>query len=210
MEIKILHKVKFISNRCSDDDKLANHPHESVANSLFDLLRNHREIENPVIGLEGSWGSGKSQVINILQRLVKDANLKDDYKFINYDIWSVQEDLTRKSFLDTVLSDAKEDNETFDTKELKSDYDKLNATVFIRTTKTFPLVRFFFATLLLIPITVFIIDAIASLLGDDFDTWLTYEQLKGLSSLIIMILSLYFFYRALRRTGGTGQRLAVA
>lgn len=198
MEIKILHKVKFISNRCSDDDKLANHPHESVANSLFDLLRNHREIENPVIGLEGSWGSGKSQVINILQRLVKDANLKDDYKFINYDIWSVQEDLTRKSFLDTVLSDAKEDNETFDTKELKSDYDKLNATVFIRTTKTFPLVRFFFATLLLIPITVFIIDAIASLLGDDFDTWLTYERLKGLSSLIIMILSLYFFYRALK------------
>lgn len=198
MEIKILHKVKFISNRCSDDDKLANHPHESVANSLFDLLRNHREIENPVIGLEGSWGSGKSQVINILQRLVKDANLKDDYKFINYDIWSVQEDLTRKSFLDTVLSDAKEDNETFDTKELKSDYDKLNATVFIRTTKTFPLVRFFFATLLLIPITVFIIDAIASLLGDDFDTWLTYEQLKGLLSLIIMILSLYFFYRALK------------
>ena len=120
---------------------------------MFDLLRNHREIENPVIGLEGSWGSGKSQVINILQRLVKDANLKGDYKFINYDIWSVQEDLTRKSFLDTVLSDAKEDNETFDTKELKSDYDKLNATVFIRTTKTFPLVRFFFATLLLIPIT---------------------------------------------------------
>ena len=198
MEIKILHKVKFISNRCTDNDKLANHPHESVANSLFDLLRNHREIENPVIGLEGSWGSGKSQVINILQRLVKDANLKDDYKFINYDIWSVQEDLTRKSFLDTVLSDAKEDNDTFDTKELKSDYDKLNATVFIRTTKTFPLVRFFFATLLLIPITIFIIDAIASLLGDDFDTWLTYEQLKGLSSLIIMILSLYFFYRALK------------
>jgi len=76
----------------------------------------------------------------------------------------------------------------FDTKELKSGYDKLNATVFIRTTKTFPLVRFFFATLLLIPITIFIIDAIASLLGNDFDTWLTYEQLKGLLSLIIIFL----------------------
>lgn len=198
MEYKIIHKVKFISNHCSDDDKLANHPHESVANSLFDLLRNHPEIENPVIGLEGSWGSGKSQVIHILQRLVKDAKLDEDYKFINYDIWSVQEDLTRKSFLDALLSDAKEDDNIFKTNELKSDYDKLNATVVIRTTKTFPLVRFFFATLLLIPITIFIIDAFASLLGDNFDTWLTYEQLKGLLSLIIFLFSLYFFYKALK------------
>lgn len=60
MNSNITHKVKYISNRCSDEDKLANHPHESVANSLFDLLCNHSEIENPVIGLEGSWGSGKS------------------------------------------------------------------------------------------------------------------------------------------------------
>jgi len=198
MEHKITHKVKFIPNRCTDNDKLANHPHEAVANSLFDLLRNHPEIENPVIGLEGSWGSGKSQVIHILQRLVKEANLENNYKFINYDIWSVQEDLTRKSFLDAVLSEAKEDDEIFETNELNRDYDKLNATVFIRTTKTFPLVRFFFATLLLIPITIFIIDAIASLLGDDFNTWLTYEQLKGLLSLIIILTSLYFFYKALK------------
>jgi hypothetical protein len=197
MEIKILHKVKFISNRCTDDDKLANHPHESVAKSLFDLLRNHPEIENPVIGLEGSWGSGKSQVIRILQRLVKEVNLDKDYKFVNYDIWSVQEDLTRKSFLDAVLSDAKEDNDIFETKELKEDYDKLNATVFIRTTKTFPLVRLFFATILLIPISIFLVDAFANFLGDDFDTWLTYDELKGLLSLIFTGLSLVAFSIAL-------------
>lgn len=197
MESKITHKVKYISNRCSDEDKLANHPHESVANSLFDLLRNHPEIENPVIGLEGSWGSGKSQVIRILQRLVKDNNLDKDYKFVNYDIWSVQEDLTRKSFLDAVLSDAKEDNDIFETKELKEDYDKLNATVFIRTTKTFPLVRLFFATILLIPISIFLVDAFANFLGDDFDTWLTYDELKGLLSLIFTGLSLVAFSIAL-------------
>lgn len=197
MEHKITHKVKFISNRCSAEDKLANHPHESVANSLFDLLRNHPEIENPVIGLEGSWGSGKSQVIRILQRLVKDANLKDDYKFINYDIWSVQEDLTRKSFLDAVLSDAKEDNKNFETKALKSDYDKLNATVFIRTTKSFPLVRLFIATILLIPVSIFLVDSFASFLGDDYDRWLTYDELKGLLSLILAGLSLFCFGVAL-------------
>ena len=197
MESKITHKVKFISNRCSDVDKLANHPHESVATSLFDLLRNHSEIENPVIGLEGSWGSGKSQVIRILQRLVKDANLDGDYKFVNYDIWSVQEDLTRKSFLDAVLSDAKEDNKNFETKVLKSDYDKLNATVFIRTTKSFPLVRLFIATILLIPVSIFLVDSFASFLGDDYDRWLTYDELKGLLSLILAGLSLFCFGVAL-------------
>ena len=198
MDSKITHKVKFISNRCSDDDKLTNHPHEAVANSLFDLLRNHPEIENPVIGLEGSWGSGKSQVIRILQRLVKDEKLDEDYKFINYDIWSVQEDLTRKSFLDAVLSDAKEDNKIFETNELKNDYDKLNATVFIRTTKTFPLVRLFFAAILLIPVSIFLVDAFANFLGDDYDTWLTYDELKGLLSLIFAGLSLFTFCVALK------------
>lgn len=198
MEIKILHKVKFISNRCTDDDKLANHPHESVAKSLFDLLRNHPEIENPVIGLEGSWGSGKSQVICILQRLVREENLDNDYKFINYDIWSVQEDLTRKSFLDAVLSKAKEDDEIFKTDELKKDYDKLNATITIRTTKTFPLVRFFFVTILLIPISMFLVDAFASFLGDDYDRWLTYDELKGLLSLILAGFSIVTFICAVK------------
>lgn len=198
MEHKITHKVKFISNRCTDDDKLANHPHESVANSLFDLLRNHPEIENPVIGLEGSWGSGKSQVIQILQRLVREENLDNDYKFINYDIWSVQEDLTRKSFLDAVLSDVKEDNKIFDTDVLKSDYEKLNATVTIRTTKTFPLVRLFFATILLIPVSIFLVDAFADFLGDDYDTWLTYVELKGLLSLILAGVSFATFGYAVK------------
>ncbi len=198
MEHKITHKVKFISNRCTDDDKLANHPHESVANSLFDLLRNHPEIENPVIGLEGSWGSGKSQVIHILQRLVREENLDNDYKFINYDIWSVQEDLTRKSFLDAVLSDVKEDNRIFDTDVLKSDYEKLNATVTIRTTKTFPLVRLFFATILLIPVSIFLVDAFADFLGDDYDTWLTYVELKGLLSLILAGVSFATFGYAVK------------
>ena len=68
------YKVTYISNSCGNTDELSNQPHESVAQSLYNLLINHKEVTHPVIGIEGSWGSGKSQVINILQRIIKDEN----------------------------------------------------------------------------------------------------------------------------------------
>lgn len=69
--------VKYISNKCSQTDDLANKPHESVAKSLMSILHDHNEIKHPVIGVEGSWGSGKSQVINILQKLASNQQVRN-------------------------------------------------------------------------------------------------------------------------------------
>ena len=49
-----------------------------------------------LIGLEGRWGSGKSNVIKMLE---KNSALKEDYIFFTYDAWGNQEDLQRKSIL---------------------------------------------------------------------------------------------------------------
>ena len=70
MSSNLKYNVKYISNNCTEKDDLLNKPHQSVAVSLYDLLENHSEIAHPVIGLEGSWGSGKSQVISILQKMI--------------------------------------------------------------------------------------------------------------------------------------------
>lgn len=187
------YKVKYISNTCSQTDELLNKPHQSVAEGLFDLLRNHNEIQHPVVGLEGSWGAGKSQVINILQRLIGEQGLSSKYKFITYDIWGAQEDLTRRSFLDSVLSEVKEDDVHFNTEQLKKDYKQLNATTTIRSTKSFPLVRLFFACILLIPVVNFIVKSIESAFGYNYNASLTYDQLKGWISLGLSILSLFLF-----------------
>ena len=49
-----------------------------------------------LIGIEGEWGSGKSNVIKMLEN---DSVLKDNYIFFTYDAWGNQEDLQRKSIL---------------------------------------------------------------------------------------------------------------
>ena len=187
------YKVTYISNSCGNTDELSNQPHESVAQSLYNLLINHKEVTHPVIGIEGSWGSGKSQVINILQRIIKDENKTDEFCFITYDIWSSQEDLTRRSFLDSILSNTKNNNKDFVTKILEEDYDKLNATSIIRKTRTFPSIRFFFATLLLIPIASFIINSIEHFIGYNNNALWTYDQLKGCLNLILSLFSLIVF-----------------
>lgn len=49
-----------------------------------------------LIGLEGKWGSGKSNVIRILEK----ECLKEHYNFFNFDAWGNQEDLQRRSILE--------------------------------------------------------------------------------------------------------------
>ena len=61
------------------------------------------EREQPrIIGLEGSWGSGKSNVIKMLEG---ESALKDNYIFFTYDAWGNQEDLQRKAILYMLTKD---------------------------------------------------------------------------------------------------------
>jgi len=53
-----------------------------------------------IIGLEGGWGTGKSNVIKQLEK-----SLDSDYYFFLYDAWGHQEDLQRRSFLELLTSE---------------------------------------------------------------------------------------------------------
>lgn len=50
-----------------------------------------------LIGLEGKWGSGKSNVIKILE---EELNKNGSYTFFTFDAWGNQEDLQRRSILE--------------------------------------------------------------------------------------------------------------
>ena len=55
-----------------------------------------------VIGIEGKWGSGKS---NVLKRLeFKDLIDEPIYKFFTYDAWANQEDLQRRTILEQLTA----------------------------------------------------------------------------------------------------------
>lgn len=53
-----------------------------------------------LIGLDGPWGSGKSNVIQMLAE-----KLSDTHHFFIYDAWSHQEDLQRRTFLEELTED---------------------------------------------------------------------------------------------------------
>lgn len=104
-EPSIKPKPTYISSSPSGEDLFEGKSHEKISNTIFELIKD-KSLPNNVIGLEGKWGSGKSNVVSILNS--KFDKLNSDYFFFTYDAWGHQEDLTRKTFLEELISKLKE------------------------------------------------------------------------------------------------------
>lgn len=90
---------KYIEIHPQGKDVFESKSHDKIADCICDIIKGnmtHRKI----IGLEGEWGSGKSNVIEIL----KDEKLnKKNNKLFYYDVWGHQEDINRRSFLEEMF-----------------------------------------------------------------------------------------------------------
>lgn len=83
---------------------------KSIANYIIqnDDTKNTNRIVMPrIIGIEGEWGSGKSNVIEML----KHSPLISDYNFYVYNAWGNQEDLQRRSILEGLTNRLVNDKE---------------------------------------------------------------------------------------------------
>lgn len=90
----------FISNRPCGQDKFDGGSQEKLAESIAEHFKRNDSLPKEeaiprIIGIEGGWGSGKSNVV----KLLKDKYLTS-YHFFEYDAWGHQEDLQRRSFLE--------------------------------------------------------------------------------------------------------------
>ena len=93
---------KFIQNKAIGIDSFEGKSAERVAKAIERHINKVTELNSgetnhlpQIIGLEGAWGSGKSNVIRLLK-----ANMENDYYLFEYDAWGNQEDLQRRSFLE--------------------------------------------------------------------------------------------------------------
>lgn len=77
-------------------DRLA----EEIASGIFSDIHN-----SSIIGLEGKWGSGKSNVIKLLREKLKRQG--SECHAYTYDAWVHQEDLRRKSFIEECAEEIK-------------------------------------------------------------------------------------------------------
>ncbi|MBR7068178.1 MAG: NTPase [Bacteroidales bacterium] len=109
--------LQFISNLPCGEDYTEGKSQERLAVAIAEHIistdsKNEDQIPR-IIGLKGEWGTGKSNVIKILDKpneeLQKAHNvlkqIKDGYHIFEYDAWGHQEDLQRRSFLETLTND---------------------------------------------------------------------------------------------------------
>lgn len=93
-------KANFISNTPQGKDFFEGKSQYLIASAIFESLSSSDKLPH-IIGLEGEWGSGKSNVIKQLS-VIPDFSKK--YKLFTYDAWGHQEDLQRRSILEVLTT----------------------------------------------------------------------------------------------------------
>lgn len=92
---------QFISNLpCGEDHtkgKSQEHLAVAIAEHILSTDGKDEKQLSRIIGLKGEWGTGKSNVIKQLRK-----KLEKKYVIYEYDAWGHQEDLQRRSFLETM------------------------------------------------------------------------------------------------------------
>lgn len=99
-------KAKFLSTRPNGEDLLNGQSQDYIANAIMKHIKMVDAEEDStntiprIIGVEGIWGLGKS---NMLIKL--EDKLKSKYYFFTYDAWGNQEDLQRRSILEQLTDE---------------------------------------------------------------------------------------------------------
>ncbi|MBR8701279.1 hypothetical protein IX317_001516 [Fusobacterium sp. DD29] len=106
-----MEKIKhvFLSDKAEGNDSFASQAHSKIAKQIKELILCNDEYITPhLIGVEGKWGSGKSNVIKIVEKEIEEEQkqgenkIPNQYIFFYYDAWAHQEDLQRRSFLENL------------------------------------------------------------------------------------------------------------
>lgn len=182
---------KFLSKKTAGQDDFEGKSQENIATVISTQI-----IENPeshkMIGIEGSWGSGKSNLLEILKKkLGIENNLSEDEKFVYflYDVWAHQEDIQRKSILTELI------NKLCDLKLLKQDkwsnkVKEISATIVERTTKSIP--KFNWG--MIVVFFVIIVSPVLEPIADSVPKDLLWLKILILTSPVILIFLQIIYY----------------
>lgn len=127
---------KILKNVPIGKDEFASQSQDHIAESIKNLILNIDNEESSIrlIGIDGGWGTGKSNLVKILEKKLKGKG----YSFFLYDAWGHQEDLHRRAIIEE-LSDFVEEKEICSTcKEKLADIreETLGTEVLVRTVQS--------------------------------------------------------------------------
>lgn len=88
-----------------DHDAFDGKGHERSAKGLADsIVQLANRGKDGAIGLEGTWGSGKSTVVSLTEGMLKKLDAGREYHIFVFDMWVHQTDEFRHAFLDAFLA----------------------------------------------------------------------------------------------------------
>lgn len=97
---------KLLSKAPCNDDLFEGGAHKKLAGVIADELRNDSNCT--IIGIDGGWGSGKSNLVGMVENILTDESKPDllgKYHFFTYDAWGHQNDLPRRTILEELTSE---------------------------------------------------------------------------------------------------------
>lgn len=196
-------KIQYISNKPLGEDSFAGKSHDNIANSIAEHIMDESHPMK-VIGLEGEWGSGKSNIIEIIKSKLNATH----YVYI-YDSWGHQEDSQRRAFLEEMTEELEEN----DLLTKKTEYKSINGKTLTiswqdkikfllarkkeTNKKTIPKLSMGLVTIGLIVVLTPILALISSLIGNNLQENIIVKILFSSSLLILAILSfsVYSIYK---------------
>lgn len=102
--------MKLLSNAPLGKDLFEGKSQELIADAIVEQLERNANQRDPdlhhqMIGIEGSWGSGKSNLVEIVKKKLDEKYESKKFHFFTYDVWGHQDDLQRKAILEELVND---------------------------------------------------------------------------------------------------------
>lgn len=137
-------KINLLSNEPCREDAFEGHAHENIAVQVARIIR--EDDKRHIIGIEGGWGSGKSNLISLVNKALngdkvydKDFVHKDSsYPFFVYDAWGHQADYQRRAILEELTAELTNQKKILDSEKWNKKLEELLAKRRKTTTKEVP------------------------------------------------------------------------
>ncbi|AZB33519.1 P-loop NTPase fold protein [Chryseobacterium bernardetii] len=153
----------FLSNKPIGEDKFEGGAQQKTAENIINLIQ--QDYYSPkVIGIEGDWGAGKSNLIELIRSKID----KKYFTFI-FDVWGNQEDLTRKSFLEQLVNQLIDENCLNNKLHIEHIKDDLLAKKSKKKNEKTPIIRPFWLVMILSLIIYGFLDSLYSNIFKDVD-----------------------------------------
>lgn len=136
--------INLLSNEPCREDAFEGHAHQNIAEQVARIVS--QDDKRRVIGIEGIWGSGKSNLISLVNKKLNGEEVYNEnyshknspFPFFVYDAWGHQSDFQRRAILEELTQDLTIEKQILDGKKWKNKLEELLAKRRKTTTKEVP------------------------------------------------------------------------